>query len=132
MKIHHIGYLVKEIDKSIIQFENLGFMYTDIPIVDKIRDLKILFMYNNDVVIELIQSLSNNSRVSGLLKHYINSPYHFCYETNDMNLSIQMLININGYILIETPSPAPAIYGCPNVTFLFNKDIGLIELIEIK
>ena len=57
MKIHHIGYLVKNIECSIKHFSHLGY-YVEKPIFrDVSRKSDICFMKNGEYVIELIPLL---------------------------------------------------------------------------
>jgi len=136
MKIHHIGYLVDDISNASLEFEKIGFLQTSEIMHDASRMVDILFMHNSSHTIELIQSTSEKSAVHGLRKRYRNSPYHICYEANNLQSQIDALISIGnetgGYTLLQAPAPAPAIAGCPDVAFLFNKHIGIIELVETK
>jgi len=129
MKIHHIGYLVENINLSINEFIKFGYKKTDDIIKDETRDIHIIFMYNGELFIELIQPASVSSPIFGLLKKYKNSPYHICYETENLQKEIEKQIG-GGGVLIQSPSPAPAILGCPNVAFLMLPHIGIVELVE--
>lgn len=129
MKIHHIGYLVKNINKSIKEFENLGYI-GNIITRDEIRGIDICFMKNNNYVVELISPFCETSTVSGLMKKYKNSPYHICYISDNLEKDIQQLSS-NGYTQIDNPTIAPAIDN-RKVVFLMNINIGLIELVEAE
>lgn len=133
MKIHHIGYLVDSVENAAREFEMLGFSRIGKIVEDLPRDIYILFLTNAKQTVELIQPISEASPVYGLRKKYRNSPYHICYETGDLQGEIKNLeIERGGYVLMQPPQPAPAIPGCPNVAFLMNRHIGIIELVEIK
>ncbi|MCL1874655.1 MAG: VOC family protein [Synergistaceae bacterium] len=133
MKIHHIGYLVDNIENAAREFERLGFSRRGETVEDTSREVYILFLYNAEQAVELIQPVGETSPVYGLRKKYRNSPYHICYETDDLQREIETMTNINrGYVLIQPPKPAPAIPGCPNVAFLMNSHIGIIELVEMR
>ena len=47
MKIHHIGYLVDDIEKAAQEFEQLGFTRTSEAVEDKTRQVYILFLDND-------------------------------------------------------------------------------------
>ena len=131
MKIHHIGYLVDNIENAANEFERLGFSRMGKSVEDCSRQVNILFLDNASHVIELIQPVSKASSVYGLRKKYRNSPYHICYETNDIQNQIANMTNSDGgYIIIQSVQKAPAIPGCPDVAFLLNGDIGMIELVQ--
>ncbi len=136
MKIHHIGYLVKKMEPSVLQFQKLGFKIeclseeadTDGIVRDEIRRARIAFMKNGDYRIELVEPMDKESPVYGLMKRYKNSPYHICYESADLEKDTDDLEK-NGWILFDLAKPAPAISGC-RVAFLMGADSGMLELVE--
>lgn len=130
MKFHHIGYLVKNIDDSIAAFKVMGFTVAKEPMHDSIRQSLIAFMNheNNDACVELIQPENENSPVYGLLKKYKNTPYHLCFQTDEMNEDIKKLQQ-NGYMLFKECECAPCIDdGKGEVVFMMNPYVGMIEL----
>ncbi|MBQ9609850.1 MAG: VOC family protein [Lachnospiraceae bacterium] len=143
MKIHHIGYFVKNIEKSKKKYEELGFRVSpkagnqDIQ-YDYERNIKILFMDNgtDDLLIELIELLDSTkpSPVDFIIKGgaggYSDSiPYHICYEVDDIDESIAELRKKH-FILINEKAPTTEVLYHKNVCFLYNKAAGMIELIE--
>lgn len=54
MRIHHIGYAVKNIDEAFKLFKVLGFEKVNEKVVDEERKVKILFVKNNEYLVELI------------------------------------------------------------------------------
>ena len=134
MKVHHIGYLVDNIENAISEFERLGFSRVGEVTEDSSRGIFIVFLDNDGVIIELIQPVNEMSPVYGLRKKYRNSPYHICYETHDLHGEIERMANSKngGYTVVQPPTPAPAIPGCPNVAFLMSRYIGMVELVEMK
>lgn len=128
MKIHHIGYLTKNIEKTRESFLKLGYK-VEVPICeDYIRKAKIIFMKNEDYRVELIQPLEKESPLYGLLKRYKNVPYHFCYETSNMELQVNKMCN-EGYMVIQEPQIAPCLQN-RLVTFLIGPDMGIVELLQ--
>ncbi|MDE7430135.1 MAG: VOC family protein [Lachnospiraceae bacterium] len=128
LKIHHIGYLVKKIEAAIRTFENLGYQLLQDVMYDDIRKVNICFLQKDNYCIELVTPAAEDSLVSGLLKKYKNCPYHICYETADFDSDYQMLLS-NGFISIDTPTPAPALQGRDGV-FLTSASMGMIELLR--
>ena len=128
MKIHHIGYLVKHFDEAFFAFSDLGFRPDGPVTLDESRKIQIQFMSKDGVVIELVSPVSKDSAVGSLLKKTGASPYHICYESNDLRKDTAELEQ-KGYLRITEPAPAPAIEG-NNVVFLVNPEIGLIEIVE--
>jgi methylmalonyl-CoA/ethylmalonyl-CoA epimerase len=135
LKIHHIGYLVDNIENATSEFERLGFIKIGEVTEDSSREIFIVFLDNDGVLVELIQPISETSPVYGLRKKYRNSPYHICYKTQDLQSKIENMANSKqggGYTIVQPPMPAPAIPGCPSVAFLMNRDIGMIEIVNME
>ena len=127
LKIHHIGYLVKKIEKAKQTFEALGYHVEQDTVRDEIRKVDICFLTKDDYRVELVSPFSEESVVAGLLKKYKNTPYHICYEADDPEAAYAEL-TANGFAAIDTPTPAPALGGC-KVVFLTSPLIGMVELI---
>lgn len=130
MKIHHIGYLVKNIEKAASSFEKQGFEKEGECVYDSIRDIDILFMKNEETRIELVSPKSEHSLVFDLLKKNGTGPYHICYECEDLEEGMERMRGA-GFTPTDEPLPAPALSG-NRVVFLFSRVQGLIELLEVK
>lgn len=128
MKIHHIGYLAKSIDKTEKKFFELGYEVEHATKYDEIRDIKIEFLKNGDYRVELIEPMGENSPMYPLLKRFKNTPYHFCYEVDDMDKAVKDFESKH-YTVIHEPQIAPCIDG-KKVAFLNNISMGIIELVE--
>ena len=132
MRVHHIGYLVKNIEKARKAFFGLG--YEDCPeplhgvVFDESRGIDISFIEKDGYCIELICPKSEDSKFYPLLKKYKNCAYHLCYETEDIEAEVAALQQ-TGWVVIDEAAPAPAIEGrC--VCFMVNMAMGIIELVE--
>ena len=128
MKIHHIGYLVKKLEKAAAEFEKLGYVRQGEVTNDTYRKVDILFLEKDGYVVELVSPNAPDSVVSGLIKTYKNAPYHLWYVCENLDEEISKLTG-EGYVQIDLPTPAPAIGG-KRVSFLMNRFIGMIELLE--
>lgn len=126
-KIHHIGYLVKKIEKARQTLEALGYRQEQDTVYDPARDVDICFLQKDGYRIELVSPVSENSVVSGLLKKYKNCPYHICYEAGDYE-NASAALSAAGFLAIDTPTEAPAMGG-RKVAFFSSPAIGMIELL---
>ena len=54
MKVHHVGYLVKKLDKAAEEFEKLGFVRQGDMTNDTYRKVDILFLEKDGYVVELV------------------------------------------------------------------------------
>jgi methylmalonyl-CoA/ethylmalonyl-CoA epimerase len=140
MKIHHIGYLVKNINIAIEEFVKIGFEPTgkNVGITDgnggvvhdESRSCNMCFLKKDGYIIELVSPCGENSVVYNLNKKIGNAPYHICYQVDSI-LKYVSILREKGYFEISEPSLAPA-NDNKLVTFLYSADIGMIELMEIN
>jgi len=128
MRVHHVGYLVKKLERAKGAFEKLGYEAQGGITRDEVRGIDILFMKNGHEVIELVSPYREGSHVEGIMKRTGNAPYHICYISSALDQDVQLLSE-NGYVLVHEPLAAPAIGG-KRVAFLMNAAIGLIEIVE--
>lgn len=130
MNIHHIGYLVKRLEKAAAAFEALGYGREGDVTRDELRGIDILFLEKDGYRIELVSPYRPDSVVSGLLKTHKNAPYHICYGSGDFAADLAALEG-GGYLRMGEPQAAPAIGG-RRVVFLMHPAMGMIEVLEEK
>ncbi|MFQ9489822.1 MAG: VOC family protein [Bilophila wadsworthia] len=128
MKIHHIGYLVQNIEKAQAQFKELGFTESTQLFSDELRGIYIIFMEKDGYVIELISPSKDDSIVSNLIKTHKNSPYHICYESFNIDDDMKFLKR-NKYIKITALEPAIA-FDNKKVVFFLHPYLGMIEVVD--
>lgn len=111
MKINHIGYAVRSIDKAVDSFKELGFDFGPI-IDDATRNVQISFGENDGYRIELVSPLDKGvpSPVDTYLTSSIGTPYHICYESAHFIADIEMLEG-KGFKVVIPPQPAVALGG---------------------
>lgn len=130
MRIDHIGYAVKRMDRAISSFEKLGFCFE--PIVeDKDRNVIIAFGDKEGYRIELVAPLDKGlgSPVDQYLSNVAGTPYHICYQSVCFDREIENLKK-KGFKVIIEPRPAPA-FGGKRVVFMMNLGFGLMEIVEM-
>lgn len=128
MKPHHIGYLVKNMNKAIREFQRLGYEAVSEVTYDAYRDINICFLRNHGLCVELVEPVSERSVVYGMLKKTGAMPYHICYLVEDLAKEA-VALRERGYLPMGEPVPAPALKNVP-AAFYFNRQLGIIELIS--
>lgn len=130
MKIDHIGYAVKRIDRAIASFEKLGFSFERV-IEDYDRNVYLVFGNNDGYRIELVSPLDKGkaSPVDQYLSNTSGTPYHICYQSADFDNEIESLKQ-NGFKEVIAPAKAIAFDG-RRVIFMMNMGFGLMEIVEI-
>lgn len=129
---HHIGIATASIGKTAAFYINAGYTMTT-PIVDTIQDIRISFLRKDGMpTMELLEPVDEKSPVNTILKKNGGGacPYHCCYVVPDISKAISDLKQ-RKFIQVSKPVPAVAIDN-RNVCFLYNKDVGLIELVEMS
>ena len=129
MKIHHIGYFVKNIAKGMKTFCDLGYEVEQDVVRDEYRGIDIAFLLKDGYRVELVSPYTEESVVYDLRKKMGNSPYHICYEVEDIDAAT-LELRKKHYIVINPKEPTTEILYHKNVVFLFNKNAGILELIE--
>lgn len=131
MKIDHIGYAVKDIEKARIMFEALGYKFqrmTD----DPDRNIHIQFGEKDGYRIELVSPLKETKEESSPVDAYLrtvgNTPYHICYKSEDLKKDIQCLERQKYKVIL--PAKEAAAFAGRKVAFMANRDIGMIEIVE--
>ena len=129
MKIDHIGYAVKRIDRAITAFQKLGYEFE--PVIDDTdRNVKLAFGDKDGYRIELVAPLDKKqgSPVDQYLSNAVGTPYHICYESDNLDSEIEEL-KVQGYKVVIEPRPAVA-FGGRRVVFMMNIGFGLLEIVE--
>lgn len=130
MRVHHIGYLTKKMEETEPLFRQLGFSPQGEMCYDNDRIAYILFLCKDGYVVELIQPTGEQSPLYSLLKRYKNTPYHICYEVQELAKEVQNLI-LEGYRVIREREKAIALHN-REVVFLQHPSIGIIELLNAE
>lgn len=127
MKIDHIGYAVKSIDKAKKSFETLGYVFEE-TIEDIDRNIFIAFGEMDGYRIELVAPISGESPVDMHLSKIGPTPYHICYKSDSIEADIERL-TANRYKVSIPLAPAVA-FGNKRVVFMYSLSVGLIEIVE--
>ena len=128
MTFHHIGVAVFDIDATATLYEQNGYKRS-VTIFDPIQNVNVCWLTKIDApIVELLAPVDEGSPVNNILKKSGVSPYHCCYvvdKLDDMVLELRK----QGYIVVSKPAEAIA-FNNSRVCFLYNKNIGLMELVE--
>ena len=128
MTVHHIGYAVPDIDKALVEFAALGWKACSDVTNDVARQVKIVFMEQSGHKIELVAPLSDESPIKKMLQKGSGTPYHICYEVDNLEAAEAELKKAK-FIPFKKTAVAPAIGG-RRVEFMYAKQNGVIELVE--
>lgn len=128
MKINHVGYLVRKLNRAKIAFEELGYVAVSEVIYDDIRDINLCLLEKEGYVIELVEPASKESEMNSLLKKIGNSAYHICYEVDNIESKIEEL-RLQKYVTCSELCTTRLFNG-RRVCFMVHPYMGMIELLE--
>lgn len=127
-QFHHIGVAVKDIDATAAVYEGGGYKMSDI-VFDPIQNVDICWLTKEgNPIVELLAPVDELSPVNKILEKNGVTPYHICYVVNDIKDAVAELRK-EKYVMVSKPAEAVAFKGS-KVAFMFNKNMGLIELVE--
>lgn len=130
LTFHHIGIACRDIAKTQAFYLQMG--YTASPIVeDPLQHVRISFLEKDGAPrLELLEPLDEKNPVARTLATVGVSPYHMCYEVQDIEAAIADLRR-QRFLLVNGPVPACAMEN-RRIAFLYQKNNGLIELVEAQ
>jgi len=132
MRIHHIGYVVSNIEQAKTLFQDsYGYKCLKEKTYDPLQHVWLaLLASKNGYIVELIQPYDNTSPSFDFMQQG-GGLHHFCYETPNLDETIQNLKK-KEHILFKRPVDA-VLLDNKKVAFLFSKkDKKIIELVEIQ
>lgn len=128
LEFHHIGIACKDIEATASRYLSLGYKKGE-TVHDPLQDILICFLSHDSMpLVELLAPYDEDSPVNEILRKSGVSPYHTCYRVKDIEDAIKGFRK-EKYLVVSKPNPACAIEG-KKVAFLYNNDMGLIELLE--
>lgn len=127
MKLHHIGYAVRNLEAA-GRMQSLDCPKQGDPVPDERMGVEVLFLDAGGARLELVAPLGPGSPVDSYLKQSGPGPYHTGYLTDDLDGQTERM-KAEGWKVVRPPMPAKAFSGA-NVVFLYHGSLGLVELIE--
>lgn len=121
MKIHHIGYVVKDINQYL---QNLHFTKIIAKTYDQIQQAELILLDCGNVYIELIQPTNSKSFTYAFLQKNGNACHHICYEINDKNQAEQIIIDKKMIKVLDWVY-APLLQT--EVVFAYNRNKEVVE-----
>ncbi len=130
MHFHHIGVAVFDIKQASCFYTSLGY-HKEIEIYDPEQNVEVCVLrHNSSPCIELLAPHDDKSPINNILKKSGATPYHICYEVDNIEECIVSLKR-EKFLPISKVKVSNA-FDNHRVCFLIKKDIGLIEIIEKK
>lgn len=127
-QFHHIGYAVKDIEKTAKYYTASGWQMGNVY-ADTIQNTYITFLFREGFpLIELVAPIDDSSPICNTLKKVGNSTYHVCYSVPNIETAVSEL-RVQRFMPLFKPVEAIALDN-KRICYLMHPDVGLIELVE--
>ena len=132
MKLHHIGIVVENIQKSLGELTKyLDFESTTMPSLVGSQKVNICFLKTNNVFLELIEPAEKNSPISNFIKKG-GGFHHLCFEVDDIHLELEKMKKNGAHIVVDVVKGFEERLIAFVMLDMKNTNCNLIELAEKK
>ena len=132
MKLHHIGIVVENIQKSLGELTKyLDFESTTMPSLVGSQKVNICFLKTNNVFLELIEPAQENSPISNFVKSG-GGFHHLCFEVDDIHLELAKMKKNGARIIVDVVKGFEERLTAFVMLDMKNTNCNLIELAEKK
>ena len=132
MKLHHIGIVVENIQKSLGDLiKYLDFESTTMPSLVGSQKVNICFLKTNNVFLELIEPAEENSPISNFIKKG-GGFHHLCFEVDDIHLELEKMKKNGVRIIVDVVKGFEERLTAFVMLDMKNTNCDLIELAEKK
>ena len=101
MKLHHIGIVVKNIQKSVGELNQyLNFESTTIPSLVGSQKVNICFLKTNNVFLELIEPAQENSPISEFAEKG-GGFHHLCFEVDNIHIELEKMKKNGARVVVD-------------------------------
>lgn len=129
IRFNHFGLAVKQFDKAILFYENLGYNCSQ-PVIDPLQNVELVLCTSEKYpTVELVKPINDKSPVINYLNKNNEIIYHICYEVDDIENDLRKLFSKSKTICVSKPTPA-ILFDNRLVSFYYINNVGLIELLQ--
>ena len=129
--LHHLGYIVKSIEKSAMKFvRSLALEWDEKIIHDPLQTVKVSFFtprFPGNPVFELVEPAGERSKVQDFLNRG-GGLHHVCYEVDSLDNQLQWS-KTNLDLIVRPPLPAVAFAG-RKIAWVHTQAGLLVEYLE--
>ena len=130
LRLHHVGFVVAEIESSARGFiDSLGVSWDGAIHQDPIQKVKVTFLSTASgcAQIELIEPVGSDSPVRKFLERG-GGQHHLCYEVDDIQKALAVFKSRKASI-VQRPCPAVAFKG-RQIAWFVTPERLIVELLE--
>jgi len=129
MALHHIGFVVGSIEKTVDRFaRSISAQWDGHIIADPLQGVRVTFLRSivspSESLIELVEPAGAKSPVENFLKRG-GGLHHLCYEVDSLTAQLQLSRSLGG-LVVRQPMPAVA-FGGRHIAWVYTADKLLTE-----
>ena len=129
MALHHIGFVVGSIEKTVDRFaRSISAQWDGHIIADPLQGVRVTFLRSivspSESLIELVEPAGAKSPVQNFLKRG-GGLHHLCYEVDSLTAQLQLSRSLGG-LVVRQPMPAVA-FGGRHIAWVYTADKLLTE-----
>jgi methylmalonyl-CoA/ethylmalonyl-CoA epimerase len=131
LRLHHVGYVVGNIEASAQSFvHSMNAAWDGRVFADPLQKVKVTFLSTGtgDARIELVEPGGPDAPVRKFLDEKGGGLHHLCYETADLDQELSAM-RARGGVIAKRPKPAVAFAG-RRIAWVLTAEKLLIELLE--
>ncbi len=130
ISLDHIAVAVADIEQAKECYQKIGYECGE-TIFDPAQNAYLAMCTKTGFdSIELVGPVNHESPCSGIIEKNGEIPYHLCYRVTNVSAFLKQLTEMEiEYDIISEPKPA-ILFDYKKVSFIYVKDVGLIELLE--
>jgi len=130
LRFHHLGIATRSINDVAKMYMKFGYTMSTIK-VESTQNVRISFLSKSgSPTIELVEPTTDNTPITRIIRQSGTTPYHICYEVDNIQETILELESLDFRLLFEPISSEAMENGL--FCYLFSPTIGLIELFQRK
>ena len=129
--MHHVGYVVEDIDSCVQGFlKSLDASWDGRIFEDPDQKVRVTFLTTGpgDAQVELVQPNAPDAPVRRFLQEKGGGLHHLCYETDDLENELASM-RARGGSIAKRPKPAVA-FGGRRIAWIITAERLLVELLE--
>ena len=128
--LHHVGFVVESIERSVPGFvHSMNGIWDGKIVLDPSQRVRVTFLkcFGSGVLIELIEPAEEKSPVRAFLEKG-GGLHHLCYEAQDCDAALRIMRERKA-MLVKRPKPAAA-FGGRRIAWVLTAEKMLIEFLE--
>lgn len=134
LRLSHVGVAVPQLGPATASLEAIfGYRVVSGPFDDPIQRVSVNFLTTSpvdQVEIELVAPLTDDSPVRAMLDKNGGGAYHLCFETADLEGTLAHAKR-HGCMIVSAPAPAVAFDG-RRIAWIYTATRQLFELVEAR